>query len=204
MGDERVFIIEDEAVVSEFLRDKLESIDYDVVGEAKRGETALTYCKDNPVDALLVDIKLEGEMDGIETAKRISEHRDCVIIYLTAYSASDLLERAKDTEPAGYLIKPIDEEELECTMEIALFNRTLKEERKQALEERNRALQEKEQLLDEIRDVVERNTQIISELLDLQTEEDEGIDLKGKGNEAVESMLDLRERLDEIEANGGD
>lgn len=199
MTGERVFIIEDEAVVSEFLRTKLESIDYDVVGEAKRGEDAVTYCKENSVDILLADIKLDGELDGIETARKITEENNCVIIYITAYSESDLLERAKQTEPAGYLIKPIDEEELVCTMEIALFNRTLKEERKQALEERNQALQQKEELLDEIRDVVDRNSQIMSELLDLQISGSESPDLNSKRNKAIESLLDLKQKLDEVE-----
>lgn len=196
MSNERVYIIEDEAVVSEFLRTKLESIDYDVVGEAKRGEKAVEYCRDNPVDMLLVDIRLDGELDGIETAKKILQDTDCVIIYITAYSDPELLERAKGTEPAGYLIKPIDEEELVCTMEIALSNQSLKEQR-------DRALREKEELLQEIRDVVNRNARIMSELLDLQTQEDDVIDLEGRGDEAFESMLDLKERLDTMDVDGG-
>jgi AmiR/NasT family two-component response regulator len=197
MSNERVFIIEDEAVVSEFLRTKLESIDYDVVGEAKRGEKAVEYCRDHPVDMLLVDIKLDGELDGIETAKKILQDTDCVIIYITAYSDTELLERAKGTEPAGYLIKPVDEEELVCTMEIALSNQSLKEQR-------DRALREKEELLQEIRDVVNHNARIMSELLDLQTQEDDVIDLEGRGDEAFESMLDLKERLDTMDVDGGD
>lgn len=192
MGQERVFIIEDEAVVSEFLRAKIESIGYDVVGEAKKGEEAIAYCEENPVDVLLVDIKLEGEMDGIETAKEITKDNDCVVIYLTAYSGSELVDRAKETQPAGYLIKPIDQEELVCTLDIALHNHELKKER-------NQAIREKEELLEEIRDIVDQNLEIISDLLEMQVGEKKPLDLDGKGDDVIDSMLQLKEKLNQME-----
>jgi len=69
-----------------------------------------------------MDILLQGALDGIETAKQINLTFDMPVIYLTAYSSQDLLERVKMTNPAGYLVKPFEENELKCNVEIAPHN----------------------------------------------------------------------------------
>ncbi len=197
MSNENVLIVEDEVVVSEFLRTKIEDLGYQVVAEFKRGADAVDFCRENEVDIVLMDIKLEGDTDGIEAARQIKEQYDVILVYVTAYAGSDLLERAKETEPAGYLIKPIDDEELACTLEIAKYNQSLKNERKEAIRERDRRLEEKENLLDEIRELVERNSEIMSDLLEYQTlnpEDEHNIEEEGK--EAIEAMADLKEKLE--------
>lgn len=195
MAGESVLIVEDEVITQDLLRGYLEDRGFEVVGTATSGGQALESADDSDLDVVLMDIKLGGSMDGIETARKLKENHDVVLIYLTAYSDPGFLERAKDTRPAGYLIKPVEKEELYCSMEIALSNRKLQEER-------NQALREKEELLDQIRTLVDRNASILSELQKLQKLEDPertGGELEEKGREALQNLFSLRNSLDENE-----
>ena len=117
----RIMIVEDEAIVAESLHDQLASLGYIVTGMARSGEDALVLMESGQPDLVLMDIMLEGEMDGVETAFRIKERRGIPVIFLTAYSDEDTLQRAKITEPFGYLIKPYKERELHTTIEISLY-----------------------------------------------------------------------------------
>ena len=202
MGIASILIVEDESMVSEYLRSQLEKSDYDVVDEVKSGENALDVVEEQDVDVILMDIKLEGELNGVETAQKINEDHNSAIIYVTAYSDNELIEQAKLTEPAGYLIKPIEQDDLLCTIAIARHNRRLKEERKQALEERDRALEEKEKLLNQIKDIVENNLSVMSELMDLQKNEEdlfENDDIRKEGLDIIESMTKLQGKLESLD-----
>ena len=121
MGTAKIFIVEDEAIVAESLNDQLEALGYIVTGYAPSGEEALRNIKNNLPDLVLMDIMLEGEMDGVETAQQIKELYGIPVIFLSAYSDSETLGRAKLTEPFGYLIKPYKERELHTTLEITLY-----------------------------------------------------------------------------------
>ncbi|MBC8257814.1 MAG: response regulator [SAR324 cluster bacterium] len=121
MTTAKIFIVEDEAIVAESLNDQLESLGYIVSGQAASGEEALRKIKKKSPDLVLMDIMLEGEMDGVDTAQQIHELLGIPIIFLTAYSDSETLNRAKLTEPFGYLIKPYKERELHTTIEISLY-----------------------------------------------------------------------------------
>ena len=116
-----IFIVEDEGIVADDIRETLINLGYDVVGTAKSGETALEKLSGISPDLVLMDINLAGEMDGIETAGRIHLLHGIPVIYLTAYADSALLERAKITEPYGYVIKPYDERGLHSAIEIAVY-----------------------------------------------------------------------------------
>ena len=106
----QVLIVEDEAIVSMDLRYKLEALGYSVPAEIRSGEEAVEAASRLRPDLVLMDIKLSGVMDGIVAAAQIRERFDIPVVYLTAYADEATLERAKVTEPFGYLLKPLDPE----------------------------------------------------------------------------------------------
>ena len=93
---------------------------------------ALKEVEDKNPDLVLMDIVLDGEMDGIETAKHIRSRFNIPVVYLTAYSDENILERAKITEPFGYVIKPFNERELRINIEIALYKHKMERELKES------------------------------------------------------------------------
>ncbi len=121
MYKNRILIVEDEAIVSKHLENALLNRNYEIAGKFSTGEKAIDFIKHNMPDLVLMDIRLDGNLDGIETAALIKELFDIPIIYLTAYSDDKILTRAKITEPFGYIVKPFDEKELYGTIEMALF-----------------------------------------------------------------------------------
>ncbi|MDO8874337.1 MAG: response regulator [Methanoregula sp.] len=121
MTDFRIFIVEDEAIVADDIAETLRSLGYRVAGTAISGETAIEKILETRPDLVLMDIHLAGKMDGIHTAGELHKTSDIPVIYLTAYADKDLLERAKLTEPYGYLIKPCDERELHTAIELSLY-----------------------------------------------------------------------------------
>lgn len=116
----RVMIVEDEAVVALHLRQELTKLGYTVTGIAAGGEQALKMIDELFPDIVLMDIHIQGEMDGIETAGRIPRYLHIPIVFLTAYSEDTTLKRAADTHPYGYLIKPFLGRELHATIKMAL------------------------------------------------------------------------------------
>jgi len=116
----RVMVVEDEAVVALHLRRELTKLGYTVAGVATNGEQALKMIDEVFPDVILMDIHIQGELDGIETANRIPRYLHIPVIYLTAYSEDTTLKRAGDTHPYGYLIKPFLDRELHATIRMAL------------------------------------------------------------------------------------
>jgi PAS domain S-box-containing protein len=116
-----IFIVEDEAIVAEDIRETLISLGYDVLGTAKSGEAALEKLSGSRVDLVLMDIHLATQMDGVETAGKIHALYGIPVIYLTAYADKALLERARVTEPYGYVLKPYDERGLHSAIEMAVY-----------------------------------------------------------------------------------
>jgi CheY-like chemotaxis protein len=123
-----IFIVEDEAIVANDIKETLKSLGYEVPGIAKSGETALEKVKELRPDLVLMDIHLAGHMDGVETAGKIHILYNIPVIYLTAYADKALLDRAKVTEPYGYVIKPYDERELHSVIEMALYKHRIERE----------------------------------------------------------------------------
>jgi CheY-like chemotaxis protein len=116
----KVMIVEDEAVVALHLRQELTKLGHVVGGMATTGEQALKMVEEVFPDIILMDIHIQGEMDGIETARRIPRYLHIPVVYLTAYSEDTTLKRAADTYPYGYLIKPFLDRELHATIKMAL------------------------------------------------------------------------------------
>ena len=116
----RILIVEDEQIVAEDLREVLERNRYTVPGSVPSGEEAIAAVTRSRPDLILMDIHLLGDMDGIETARRIHEQADIPVIYLTSFATEADLEKAKRTDPYGYITKPFDPQSIVTTIEIAL------------------------------------------------------------------------------------
>ncbi|MDD1685864.1 response regulator [Methanoregula sp.] len=123
-----IFIVEDEAIVANDIRETLISLGYTAAGTAKSGEIALEKIKTAQPDLVLMDIHLAGQMDGVDVAGKVHALYDIPVIYLTAYADKTLLERAKVTEPYGYVVKPYDERELHSVIEMALYKHHIERE----------------------------------------------------------------------------
>ncbi|MRG94503.1 ATP-binding protein [Polyangium spumosum] len=136
----KIFIVEDQRIVAADLENTLLSLGYDVAGSAASGERAIEKVLASRPDLVLMDIRLEGKMDGIQAAERIRAELDVPIVYLTAYADEETILRAKTTSPFGYLVKPFNERELRGAIEIALY----KHETDRILHERKLALAEEE------------------------------------------------------------
>jgi len=118
----RILVVEDDPQMSKFIQFKLNYLGYEVVGEASNGEDALDRASLLRPDLILMDIMLEGDDDGIETARKIMARQHLPIVYLTAHEDEALFERAKITEPFGYLIKPFNDRDLRIVMETSLYH----------------------------------------------------------------------------------
>ncbi|MCX7788954.1 MAG: EAL domain-containing protein [Spirochaetes bacterium] len=121
MARERILIVEDEKIIALDLKRRLLDFGFEVIGIIPTGEDALTVAEKEVPDLILMDIMLKGEMDGIEAAKQIRHSLDIPVVFLTSYSDQDTLERAKQAEPFGYILKPFKERELLTTIEIVLY-----------------------------------------------------------------------------------
>jgi PAS domain S-box-containing protein len=126
----KILIVEDEGIIAEDLQSSLKDSGYSVVGMVASGDAAIAEASTKDPDLVLMDIVLQGNMDGIQAAKKIRELYNIPIIYLTAYSDEKMLDRAKITEPSGYLLKPFRDRELHSTIEMALFKHELEMELK--------------------------------------------------------------------------
>src|SRR5687767_14540647 len=120
MHETRILVVEDEGLVAEDIRLSLESLEYRVIGVAASGERALEILETEIPDMVLMDIMLQGELDGIETALLVYERYGIPVIFLTAHADKATLERAKVSQPFGYILKPFQEQDLRTSVEIAL------------------------------------------------------------------------------------
>ncbi|MGO9015609.1 MAG: response regulator [Dissulfurispiraceae bacterium] len=125
MEKKKIMIVEDEGLVALKIKKDVERMGYDVLNVFASGEEALEGIQAARPDLILMDIKLQGEMDGIGTADHISEKYDVPVIYLTAHSEEETLRRAKITGPYGFLLKPVNEKELRIALDITLYKHNL-------------------------------------------------------------------------------
>jgi two-component system cell cycle sensor histidine kinase/response regulator CckA len=124
----RVLIAEDEVLIAEELRHRLVQLGAQVVGMATRGEDILALAGTETPDIVLLDIRLKGAMDGIETAAALRERFDVPVIFLTAHTDDATVARAADVGPYGYLVKPVDDRELKITLAMVLHRHALERE----------------------------------------------------------------------------
>ncbi|MBN1326490.1 MAG: response regulator [Candidatus Cloacimonetes bacterium] len=121
MDKKQIMIVEDERIIAEDIKRTLINFGYAVTGILSSGELAIKAARDKKPDLVLMDIMLEGPMNGIEAAGIIRSEIQTPVIYLTAYANEKTLQSAKITEPFGYIIKPFEERELHATIEMAFY-----------------------------------------------------------------------------------
>lgn len=121
MNSERVLIVEDEKIIALDLQRRLERFGYIICDSAADGEEAVFKARKHRPDIILMDIMLSGTVDGIDAAKQVKRELQIPVIFLTAYADEKTLERAKEAEPFGYILKPFKERELYTTIDIALY-----------------------------------------------------------------------------------
>ncbi|MBF0457980.1 MAG: diguanylate cyclase [Nitrospirae bacterium] len=121
MDKTRIMIVEDEGISSAYIQDTLEHLGYIVTSVASSAKEAIEQAEKERPELILMDIQIKGAMDGIDTANEIRIRFNIPVVYLTAHSDEGTLERAKITEPFGYVMKPVDSKDLKTCIEIALY-----------------------------------------------------------------------------------
>ena len=121
MAKINVLVVEDEIIVSKDIEISLNRLGYNVVGTASTGLKAIELANEKEPDIILMDIMLKGEMTGIDAAEIIRKTLNIPCIFLTAYAEDATLERAKKSEPYGYIIKPFKEIDIKTAIEMAVF-----------------------------------------------------------------------------------
>ena len=116
----KILVVEDEALVARELESQLTNMGWEVAGIAY-GSEAVELARRTQPDLLLTDIRLKDGINGIEVAQEICQEIDIPVVFLTAYSDDQTVEKAKSVTPFGYIIKPVDNRELKITIEMALY-----------------------------------------------------------------------------------
>ncbi len=116
----KVLIVEDEGITSLELENKIRKWGYDPIGVAVSGEEALAMARDLKPDLMIMDVRLQGEEDGVEAAEKILDEMKISLIYITAHSSDFIMDRAHKTSPYAYFIKPFNDSELKFAIETAL------------------------------------------------------------------------------------
>ena len=151
----RVLIVDDESLIRMDLRDIIESCGHEVVAEGTNGVEALEFCKKHKPDIILMDVKMP-ELDGIEAARQIGFHHEAPVVLLTSYSQQDLIDKARDSGVYGYLIKPVREEQLVPSLEMALGRFKSDAQLREKMAELEQSLED--------RKIIQKGTGILMEL----------------------------------------
>ena len=129
MSELRVLIVEDEPIIAENISMYLNNNDFMVSGIAYDDLEAKEQLANNTPDAVILDINLDSNQDGIAIAKHINNNYHLPFLFLTSHSDKDTLQRAKQVEPNGYIVKPFNEQTLLATLEIAISNHANRQNR---------------------------------------------------------------------------
>jgi len=129
MGRAKILIVEDESIVALNIQNRLEGIGYTVVANLTSGEAAIQSVEETQPDLVLMDIKLKGKVDGIEAARQIRSRFHIPVVYLTAYTDEETINRAKISQSYGYILKPFEARDLCTTIEVALYNHKMAQQR---------------------------------------------------------------------------
>ena len=140
MENAQILVVEDENIVALEIQSRLEGLGYVVLAIASSGEEAIQKAEETNPDLVLMDIKLKGDMDGIEAAEEIRTRFNLPVVYLTAYAEENTLQRAKITAPYGYILKPFEERELHANIEIAIYKHQMEQKVKELILELQDAL----------------------------------------------------------------
>lgn len=134
MVEVRILVVEDEGIIAKDIQNQLKKMGYIVPAIAFSGEEAIEKAAEIQPDLVLMDIILKGELDGIDAAGQIRTRFNIPVVFLTAHTEENILQRAKIAEPFGYIVKPFEERELHTTIEMALYKYQMDEKLRLAYE----------------------------------------------------------------------
>ena len=126
MAKEKILVVEDESIIAWDVKNRLNELGYSVPSVSSSGEDAIEKSEEMHPDLVLMDIKIKGDVDGIEAAKQIYDRFDIPVVYMSAYSDDKTLKRAMLTKPFGYITKPFDDLELDALIVLTLESHRLK------------------------------------------------------------------------------
>ena len=187
----KILIVEDERVTAEHIRLTLQRLGYHVIAIVSTGKTAVQRAGELKPDLILADIDLKGAMDGIEVATQVRARWGIATVFLTAYGDEETVRRARASEPFGYLVKPFAEQELHATIEIALHQQILSNQR-QEISARN------EQILDRTK---EELGALASRLFSAQEEERKRI-ARDLHDDIVQRLAWLQIEIESLQKHG--
>ncbi|MEG5171386.1 ATP-binding protein [Microcoleus sp. B3-D7] len=133
MNPIKILVVEDEVIVAQDIAGRLKKLGYAVTATVSSGEEAIQKVLENPPDLVLMDIVLKGEIDGVKAAEKIRTNRNVPTVFLTAYADDKTLQRAKLTDPLGYIIKPFQQNDLRVAIEIALHRHEIETKMRESL-----------------------------------------------------------------------
>ncbi len=129
----KILVVDDEAIITMQLEERLTLMGYTVAGMAASGEDAVNKARRIHPDLVLMDIVMPGKMNGIEAAKIITEELDIPVVFVTSYADDVIIEKAKSVQPYGYIVKPFNELEIKAAIEVALFRKAAEHEEQKLL-----------------------------------------------------------------------
>lgn len=184
----RILVVEDESIVAFNLQQRLAMLGYDVPAIAVSGQESIELVNATQPDLVLMDIHIQGDMDGIEVAAQLQETHAIPVIYLTAYSEDSTLERARKTRPYGYLLKPFSERELHATIQMAFERQRLENE-----------LRDSRRLLQQALDAASLGVMELDKVTRDITPSPRTAELIGWPSDQPLKLVDLLDRIDEAE-----
>jgi CheY-like chemotaxis protein/DNA-binding PadR family transcriptional regulator len=124
----RILVVDDEAIITMQLEERLTVMGYTVAGMAASGEDAVEKARSIRPDLVLMDIVMPGRMNGIEAAKIVTKELDIPVVFVTSYADDTIIKKAKSARPYGYIVKPFNELEIKAAIEVALFRKAAERE----------------------------------------------------------------------------
>jgi two-component system, response regulator PdtaR len=142
----KILVVDDEAIITMQLEERLSTMGYSVAGMAASGEDAVEKARSIRPDLVLMDIVMPGKMNGIEAAKIITDELDIPVVFVTSYADDTIIQKAKSVRPYGYIVKPFNELEIKAAIEVALFRKEAEQEeqklKKSAQERRSSGIED--------------------------------------------------------------
>ncbi|MFH0968538.1 MAG: response regulator [Methanobacteriota archaeon] len=120
MGEKSILIVEDDDIIARVVDWRLKNLGYGVCGRASTNAEAMELVSNKNPDLVLMDINIKGDIDGIETAKMIKQEYNIPVVFVTSHSDGITIERAKESNPDGFILKPFDDNDLRVAIELAM------------------------------------------------------------------------------------